>query len=309
MKRFIYAMTTVSVILTAISSVACNTDEYDEEDESKNESKIHNTALCPHLYYKDGTPFLIQQVGQMKFKFDGNGKLTEYIKDGIQYILQPSTLQYIAEGEDNDTIITNIETNTNGLISKIWQHYRYEYGSYYLPGLITGDKLMEFNYNHDLQMTDVSFTNTYYYLTEENENDSNKTLYKSTGNIILTWEDDNLTQCEQQLNIPASDGYHAQRTLTFEYEDEENILRLFPYTIGTVVFTNIGEEQFCPLGLFGNGPKTLPTKCHEKYTEEYNDEINTGADIYTYFFELNNNGTLKRESANKHKYTYKYITE
>ena len=123
--------------------VACGSD--DDEDEGR--GSIPSSMLTD----KDGNAVLLSSIGDViSFTYDANGKLTSFSDPESEYKVKGGT--FVSYNEDGIPQTVALETNANGLISKmqIKIDYKAPDGSYYKSDITT-----VYQYNSEQQITNA----------------------------------------------------------------------------------------------------------------------------------------------------------
>ena len=294
MKNKIYATLLTLFAITAF--VACSSD---------NDGGASNSVSYPIIIDNEGNAYQVLSVGNIRFGYDENGKLSSFKeKYGDTYYIDGESFTF-----DYDDAILKVSLNGNGFISKaqMTADYKYPSGSYE-KGSIT----ISFNYNSEKQLVSASYSGSseWNFIEDEAKGSGNM-----SGTLKNTWSKGNLIQSIQEEDWKETengkkDVDHSLATYTYEYGNQANPLKQFPYFVGhnsTVIF-EVGMDIFCLIGMYGVGPEYFPTSYTENIIEEcerYGD-VETYNNTYYLSFTLNNNGTIKTESDRRDVLTYTY---
>lgn len=214
--------------------------------------------------------------------------------DGFRFDYQTGKMSiYDQEG-------LSVSFNDKGYITKISGSWEDKGDGYVYRGKTT--QIYKYDNNNHL----VSFEESAEYHDEE---DGEKWDEKSTSNLVLTWENNNLIKTETNSEFSGDDGTGKYNFVqTFTYSDKANKYRQFPGILGADFLLSL-------VGLCGVGPEKLPsayasTELEEgiEYGKEYKYEYQHSWNIA---YSLNENGSIDTETSTdedgrtvKYKFNY-----
>ena len=267
----------------AIAMVSC-------KDEPDDNSAIGSSQSSKAIIDFDGN--VLSYVGDNKIYYDSQGRVEEihgrYNDDYL--VIDYSRGKIDSAGDEG-----NIKFNKNGYISEMEAAWEREDGKY----KIIGNSKYVFNYNSSGYLTSIKFTQK----DKEYDSDS-KRVCTLDGSITtaLNWSGGNLISSSSKW-VVKEDGVTESWTIKcdFYYGSETNAFGQIPFTVSD--YAILGDNVFNTLastGLFGKGPKNLPTSL-----EEIEDGEST---LIRMDFSLNSNGSINSESSRYNTYRYGYAT-
>ena len=242
--------------------------------------------------------WLVTSVAGIYCTYDEDNKLTSIIDEDEVYYVSDDGKLTITYNDSKESINAKISLNGDNNITKI-EYSGIEYGDEKWEGTC------DINYNSDKRLQSCTITDR-----GEELNSQNRSTSRFTASF--TWVNDNLVSwTENRTNNQVYNGNETSNswteTYTHTYGGQENPRKQFPYFMGKNITTYALDDDiagvFSVLGLFGYGPKYLPTGCRHSY------DSSSFTYDYTFSFILNSNGTLYSEtlSEDSYKKTYNYV--
>ena len=221
----------------------------------------------PTVTDKDGNKVQVTSVGNIRFSYDENGKLTS-MSDGYDtYTLEDDKFSFeYDEGEaevflNSDALITKIEVSQPS---------------------VNGKATIEFSYS-DRRLKKLSGT-------------IKSSSFKQTSKVDYTWENGNMIRGVVSTKMESgkySEDYNARWDFTYGTTQlQTNYSTQLPFYMGeTMTDLDALGGLFSILGLLGYGPAYLPSG----FTETEDDE---SPSTTNFSFTQNSNGTINTESRN-----------
>lgn len=266
---------------------SCNNDEPGGSSEEGNNTSNSKNAVIDF----DGK--VLTKVADCYIEYDEKGRVSE-ISNDYEYCRLNYSKGVINLDDDKGTF----KLNSKGYISEIsysWDDKDEDYREY-------GSSKYTFNYNDSGYLTSI---NTKDKETEIDYEDGETYIWESTGTIKLTWNKGNLENVELKV-IGDDDGesYTYIINSTISYGSTDNTFQQIPYSISYYSIFDYSSyfATLASTGLFGKGPKKLPTSL-EIYEE---DEDYSSHNNYEFYFELNSIEAIVQEYLNDYKIPYKY---
>ena len=239
----------------------------------------------PTVTDKDGNKVQVTSVGNIRFSYDENGKLTSMSDSYDTYTLDGDKFAF-----DADEGHAEVYLNSDGFITKIEVNES--------EGNRKNSVTVEYSYSdHRLKSCSAS-----------GKESNGSEYWKGTAKVNYTWKNGNLVQVAiDSKEEVKEDGETYTETdkmnYVFTYGTQVNHSKQLPFYMGDEI---TGAEEFgavfSVIGLFGYGPAYLPVG----YTMSETDERDRS---YALSFTQNNNGTINTESLDGHgivRYGYNY---
>lgn len=284
-------------IFATIAFVACSSDD----------DGGSSSIPSPIITDENGEAYQVASAGGIKFTYDENGKLTSFTDNDGYHEIDKNSFKF--EYED---MMLSVTLNSNGTMSKA-QTSRNEKapdGSY-----AKANVTISFQYNSERQLTGASYSqNIDIYYKEDNDRET----LTASGTLKNTWSNGILTKSVQEDKYTETENdekytCHSIATYTYEYGEQENKLKQFPYFMadGSARIFDISLDAFCIVGLYGVGPKYFPTGYTVTERNEYDDNgykyTDNNDNTYSLSFILNGNGTINTEKRGSYEsLTYIY---
>lgn len=274
----------VCAICTALipSLFSCNNEDDDESGNDFGSSIIefNGTRLTSLSCDNETLPII----------YDDKGRISR-----VGYL----TINYANNTIDDGEFVYNTKFSSAGLITQLstnWDEYDDEY-----KGRCKGNQKMTFSYNSDGNISSINLSCTESIITSDGTyNFSNESIQK------FTWADGNLVKAVRTTSEKDHDGtnYKYENTYTYTYGSIANKFLQIPCCITYFIIDEPAWTILSTTGLFGRGPKLLPTLLEERYTEtgdEYNAEYS-----YPINFTLTDFGAIATETFDNTTYSYSY---
>lgn len=274
----------------AISLVACDDKEDDPDNNEGGGSGSGNSQVASAVLNFGGD--VLSYVGDNEIYYDQKGRVESIYGHYDEYL----EIDYSRGTIDIAGDKANIKFNSNGYISELSSSWDYREDDY----RYTGDGKFEFSYNSSGNLINLNYTGS-----ETGRNSSTKETYTWEGNttITLNWSDGNLTSTTWKT-VDKEDGerdtWNGKYNIT--YGSEKNVFGQIPFTVSDyAIFDDCLLNALASTGLFGKGPKNLPTSL---------DEIDEGLYDYSVYmdFFLNRNGSIDTEYEDYSSYDYGYTS-
>lgn len=285
-KKFFLSFFALTALLAGTTLVSCGGDDDGDGGNS--------SALSPTIVDEQGSPLRLTRAGDVYYYYDEQGKLVGVKGDDGTYTIDGTNIT-ISESDFEET--WKLSFNGKGMVTKfsVSGVEDDDDGVYKFSGSAS------VSYNGNNQITGISGSSSGKIGSES---------IKSTFTAKYTWTNNNLTAVYSSAK---NTGEYKGKKVTeediidakLEYGTQDNPLRQMPYDLYDEVI-DLGVDFGAPLGWFGVGPATFPTKATIKHVDNYaGDE-----DEYTYncspSYTLNDNGTIATERfySGTRYYTY-----
>ena len=318
-SKFFFAASVLMSAFTLASFTACSSDDEEENggnggDATLDENVTPGPVPSPLLTDKDGNKIYVSSINnanRYSFTYDENGLLTRW----GYYAIQGSSFIVTSVDDEDEGWIAYIQTNGDGLITKIKTEYEWKEDENNWDRETT---VALYSYNEAKQLVSMSVKNY-----SEGVDEGDKGGCDATGTLTNTWTNGNLTQ-SVFINHEEEWWYEGGKkevetddrniTRTFSYGDQVNPLKQVPVCLEDLA-TGFDSywEPLCLLGLFGVGPEYMPTS--ESYKRVVK-SVSTEEDVDDYSYEeshsnnftftFNSNGTINTETHNNTSSGYQY---
>lgn len=223
----------------------------------------------------------VYQVGTCKFYYNDKGQL-DYCTwggDKIEFSYNPGKIT----SEDGDREFDAFYTS-EGYLAKVSFSEK------------NGDKgTAEASYDSKGHLISITFN-----ATEVENNYGKRVTYKGTETIKLTWKDDVITKIVEEEKWTGGGETEYDQDI-YEYFYDQDIDNSYcQYTANFIYNFDTEFDMLGFVGLFGNGPKKLPTSMKET------DDDGTVSNTRTFSYYFNSNGTLSY--ADGEYYYYNEVT-
>ncbi|MBQ8968449.1 MAG: hypothetical protein IJ064_01765 [Bacteroidaceae bacterium] len=225
------------------------------------------------------------EIDNYFYTYDQAGHLSSVFGDGVKWTSQ-NTFTIKSEYDDGSYTIT-VTLNNDGLISTLI-YEEIENDGEYEKATVT------YTYNSNKQLIRINDVG------EWSEDDGDD---KGTYSAIedYTWSNGNLTATlysasEEYYDEGVKETEEDSGSSAVTYSSQQNPTRQFPYALA---YEGIDASfpELAALGLFGIGPKNLPSSATWSYS--------TTSGIY-FIYALNNNGTIASEKYYYYNYNSNY---
>lgn len=277
----------ILLTLAMLTMASCDKDD-DEPSDSGNGSGSGNgkTAVIDF----DGD--VLSYVGDNDIYYDNKGRVEAIYGHYDEYLeIDYSRGTIDVEGEEG-----KIKFNGNGYISEMSTSWDYTEGNY----RYNGSSKYVFSYNSSGYLTGYTFTGN-----ETERNSSSKETFTAEWNVTVTmsWSGGNLLSTTWK-DVGKEDGerYTWNGKYNISYGSKQNKFGQIPFTVSDyAIFDNCLLNALTSVGLFGKGPKNLPTYLEEIDEGEYDYSIDMD-------FILNRNGSIDTEYRDDDAYYYGYTS-
>lgn len=291
----------VGAMLLTIGFTACGSDDDDNNNAvtenqggtGGNQDGTSTEIPSPYLTDTNGNKIQVASIGGLQFTYNENGKLTGIISDyyGKYEMGETFTLTNYRSGSSYTRKTESaFTTNDKGLIVKS----EYKYGRVVDSNWdVRETETRNYNYNSENQLTSITYTRTY---IEESESGTR------TGTVSFNWVDGNLSSIIDTSTDSYTQNTGEQKvendkdTYTFEYGNQVNVFKQVPAIVCEAAIDINDIEMLGVLGLIGVGPTYLPTNC------THTDKDGRQYTIPPLTYELNENGSIKKEGYTEYQY-------
>lgn len=276
-----FGILALSAMIVPVFS-SCSSDD-DDEPGSANGSNASKAVID-----FDGT--YLTRLGDVDIEYDSKGRVVSLYRswdwDEDEYAEIDYSKGKITMGDENGTITFTKE----GYISEISVSWNDKEDGY----TYTGSGKLKFSYS-DGHLTKVHQT---YSGTESGYGEKYK--YDGTYDIALNWQNGNLTKFNIE-GVENEDGDidRWSESYVVSYGDEINAFKQFPAIILYEIDLGSMIETMGSVGMLGVGPKFLPSKMEERYSDG-------GANTNYFSFTLNDNESIYRENWGYTTFYYYY---
>lgn len=278
-----------AIALTMCSMVFTSCSDDDENDGS-------STPEGPTTTFSDK---LLTQVGHYMFNYDDKNRCDAvyYVNDYDGSTYPEAEIDYKSSSIYFNTEETNMKVNFNnqGYITKAYGSWEESGDGYVYKGSLS----MSFDYDKSGHLTSITTK-----AEGEEKYDGEGYSYSSIGKAKFTWDNGNLINMTTEYNdIEDGEEYEFIDTYEISYnEGIENKTRQMPYILSASMF-DYDASVLANIGMFGVGTKNLPETIVNSYIE---DGESYGEDIERVSYELNSDGTIKREYHDYETIEYTY---
>ncbi|MCH5178552.1 MAG: DUF4595 domain-containing protein [Prevotellaceae bacterium] len=291
-----FGLMAMALCASAFMLTACSDDDNNGGGEGGGGGNGENAA--PSITDKDGNSVQVTELNGISFNYDADGKLISFGNGYETYSFNKGVLTV----SDGDGMTMKLTLNGNGVISQIKMTENYDDEK--------SDLTINYSYNSSMQLTGASVEGS-----DSWDYDGEKGSSTTSGSVTNTWTNGNMVKSVWSGGETGEEDGHSftyKETATYEYtySSTENESKQFPYSLISIVGSDEDATGILGVvGLFGTGTTNLPTKRVCTRVEEEDGDKYTYTNSADISFELNENGTIKKETIDYETYYYGYSNE
>ena len=287
-KNLFYMMAATIVALISVSFVSCGDDEEDDFSSEK-----------PSALLKDanGNAIKLISAGNVEIIYDADGKLSILKSPNTSLIFDGPNLT--CSTNDGGTIVYKFSLNGKGFLTKMEANA--------VLSDSHGTMTTTFNYNSNDQLTSIrSVSHGIYDNGVEEIAEQNQTNTWENGKLVKATFVDN----GKVVNGIREETWEESYFYTIEYGTQANPAKQLSLFLGNIATGLENTGLFAMIGLLGVGPDYLPTGYSVEYLYAENgvpDGHGARKSNYTLSYELNDNGTIAKETKGRSQsVSYRY---